>query len=196
MLNRYPPWKYFLLLGILLLALIYAAPNLFGEDPAVQISAKAGRLKHVMLLIAKGANINSSDVNGLTPLHYAAKGGFNDLVKLLLGCGANAEAKTEDNELPIDLVPKKNDSTKKIFRDFATSKTNLKEGDSLIHLAVIRKDLLTLRLLGEKEGVNKRNSKGETPLDYARRLGNQEMIRCLFRLGGRRFKEVRAETII
>lgn len=39
MLNRYPLWKN-LLLGItLLLGLIYAAPNLYGADPAVQISS-------------------------------------------------------------------------------------------------------------------------------------------------------------
>lgn len=33
-------WKYFLLLGLILLGLIYAAPNLYGENPAIQISAK------------------------------------------------------------------------------------------------------------------------------------------------------------
>jgi preprotein translocase subunit SecD len=38
--NRYPLWKYLLLVGMILLAVIYAAPNLFGDDPAVQISAK------------------------------------------------------------------------------------------------------------------------------------------------------------
>jgi len=38
MLNHYPLWKNLLLVGILLLGLIYAAPNLYGETPAVQIS--------------------------------------------------------------------------------------------------------------------------------------------------------------
>ncbi len=38
MLNQYPLWKYLLLSFILLLGLVYAAPNLYGEDPAVQIS--------------------------------------------------------------------------------------------------------------------------------------------------------------
>lgn len=37
--NRYPLWKNILLVGILLIGLIYAAPNLFPEDPAIQISA-------------------------------------------------------------------------------------------------------------------------------------------------------------
>lgn len=35
---QYPTWKYIVFLAIVLIGLIYAAPNLFGEDPAVQIS--------------------------------------------------------------------------------------------------------------------------------------------------------------
>lgn len=40
--NRYPLWKYLLMLGLVVLAALYALPNLFIEDPAVQISAKNG----------------------------------------------------------------------------------------------------------------------------------------------------------
>jgi preprotein translocase subunit SecD len=36
--NRYPLWKYALLLVALLIGLIYALPNLYGESPAVQVS--------------------------------------------------------------------------------------------------------------------------------------------------------------
>ncbi|SDK22846.1 protein translocase subunit SecD [Billgrantia gudaonensis] len=42
MLNRYPLWKYLLILVVLLLGLIYSLPNLFPEDPAVQISTERG----------------------------------------------------------------------------------------------------------------------------------------------------------
>jgi len=38
MLNQYPLWKYILLVVVLLFTSIYALPNLYGEDPAVQIS--------------------------------------------------------------------------------------------------------------------------------------------------------------
>jgi len=38
MINQYPLWKYLLLAMVLLLAATYALPNLYGEDPAVQIS--------------------------------------------------------------------------------------------------------------------------------------------------------------
>ncbi|ABS77612.1 protein translocase subunit SecD [Coxiella burnetii] len=38
--NRYPLWRYILLAVLIIISLIYALPNLYGEDPAIQISAK------------------------------------------------------------------------------------------------------------------------------------------------------------
>lgn len=40
--NRYPLWKNILLGLLLVLGIIYAAPNIYGEDPAVQISPASG----------------------------------------------------------------------------------------------------------------------------------------------------------
>ena len=38
MLNKYPAWKYILIILILAVGVIYALPNLYGEDPALQVS--------------------------------------------------------------------------------------------------------------------------------------------------------------
>jgi preprotein translocase subunit SecD len=38
MLNRYPLWKYLLIVAVLALGMIYAMPNLYPDDPAIQIS--------------------------------------------------------------------------------------------------------------------------------------------------------------
>jgi len=43
--NRYPLWKYAILLVALLVGLIYTAPNFFGEAPAVQVSSAKATLK-------------------------------------------------------------------------------------------------------------------------------------------------------
>lgn len=40
--NRFPPWKYALLVIVIGLGLVYALPNLYGEDPAVQVSSIRG----------------------------------------------------------------------------------------------------------------------------------------------------------
>jgi preprotein translocase subunit SecD len=42
MMNRYPIWKYVLIALVLLVGVIYALPNLYGEDPALQISPARG----------------------------------------------------------------------------------------------------------------------------------------------------------
>jgi preprotein translocase subunit SecD len=41
MLNKYPLWKYLLVLFFLLLGLFYAAPNLYAPDPALQITGES-----------------------------------------------------------------------------------------------------------------------------------------------------------
>ncbi|MDD5384306.1 MAG: protein translocase subunit SecD [Gallionella sp.] len=43
--NRYPLWKYLLILAVLLAGLIYALPNFYGESPAVQVSPLRASLK-------------------------------------------------------------------------------------------------------------------------------------------------------
>ncbi len=40
MLNKYPLWKYLLVLLVVLLGLFYAAPNLYAPDPALQITGE------------------------------------------------------------------------------------------------------------------------------------------------------------
>lgn len=39
--NKYPLWKYLLILFVLMIGFFYAAPNLFNPDPAVQISGES-----------------------------------------------------------------------------------------------------------------------------------------------------------
>ena len=62
MINKYPLWKYLLLIAVVTVGAIYALPNLYGDDPALQISVnRTGRvdtatLKQVESTLA-GANI-------------------------------------------------------------------------------------------------------------------------------------------
>ena len=43
--NRYPLWKYILILVAVLLGLLYTAPNYFGESPALQITTGKATVK-------------------------------------------------------------------------------------------------------------------------------------------------------
>ncbi len=44
MLNRFPLWKYLLIVVVLGIAFIYSAPNLYPDDPAVQVTGAAASL--------------------------------------------------------------------------------------------------------------------------------------------------------
>ncbi|CAM3125733.1 preprotein translocase subunit SecD [Pseudomonas gessardii] len=45
MLNKYPLWKYVLILAVLAIGFIYSAPNLYPDDPAIQISGASTSLQ-------------------------------------------------------------------------------------------------------------------------------------------------------
>jgi len=51
--NRYPLWKYILVLTVLLLGLVYSMPNIFGESPAVQITTAKSTTKLDPALLGK-----------------------------------------------------------------------------------------------------------------------------------------------
>src|SRR3989337_1725925 len=40
--NRYPTWKYVLIAIIIIIGIIYSFPNIYGSDPALQISSSRG----------------------------------------------------------------------------------------------------------------------------------------------------------
>ncbi len=70
--NRYPVWKYAIILVALLIGTLYTLPNLFGEAPAVQVSSSktaikvdAGTLSRVQdALTAAGITVDSMALEG------------------------------------------------------------------------------------------------------------------------------------
>jgi len=45
MLNKFPLWKYLLILAVLALGLVYSIPNLYPDDPSIQITGNSTALK-------------------------------------------------------------------------------------------------------------------------------------------------------
>ena len=107
--NRYPLWKYLLILAVLLVGLIYTLPNFFGESPAVQILPLRASMKADIALLGrveaalKAGNLNTEmvalDGNSIkarfadTDLQLKAK----DLLKAQLG---------EDYVVALNLLPR------------------------------------------------------------------------------------------
>ena len=59
-----------------------------------------GQTAATQLLIAKGARIDAKDKDNLTPLHMAVFGGHSDIIKLLIDCGAQVNAKGLNDVTP------------------------------------------------------------------------------------------------
>ncbi|HCG38617.1 MAG TPA: protein translocase subunit SecD [Pseudomonas sp.] len=81
MLNRFPLWKYLLILAVLAIAVIYSAPNLYPDDPAIQVTgastsqeigeADLGRISKALMdggIAVKSASLDEQGRGGLVRL--------------------------------------------------------------------------------------------------------------------------------
>ena len=66
--NRYPLWKHLLIAAVLAAGVVFALPNVFGEDPAVQISGERG----VMIDTGLAARVAGALEAGGVPAHSVA----------------------------------------------------------------------------------------------------------------------------
>ncbi|MCO5785481.1 protein translocase subunit SecD [Pseudomonas sp. G11-1] len=125
MLNRYPLWKYLLIVAVLALGLIYATPNLYPDDPAIQISGASStqtiqqadlqRIEQALNeagIETKGAELSSNASSGLVRLiRMSDQLPAQDIVRRTLGhdfvVAQNLAATTPDWLLNIGAGPMK-----------------------------------------------------------------------------------------
>ena len=62
MLNRYPLWKTLMVAFIVALGALYATPNLYGEDPAVQVSGLRGVEANVATLDTIKGHLSENNI--------------------------------------------------------------------------------------------------------------------------------------
>ncbi|WP_353272741.1 ankyrin repeat domain-containing protein [Wolbachia endosymbiont (group A) of Urophora cardui] len=73
-------------------------------DKKLLIAAKGGDLNKAIDLISKGANVNDTDTQGHTPLHWASWSSHLDVVEYLIVKGANINAKCNADGTPLDIA--------------------------------------------------------------------------------------------
>ena len=86
MLNHYPLWKYLLIIFLVVVSAFYALPNLYGEDPALQIAASG-----------RGVQVTDETMNHLTKSFE--KEGIQYRNAKLLETGLLYRFNTEDDQL-------------------------------------------------------------------------------------------------
>ncbi|QOJ78899.1 ankyrin repeat domain-containing protein [Infirmifilum lucidum] len=67
-------------------------------------AAARGDYGKVKELLDRGADVNTRDKYGWTPLHYAADGGHLEVARLLLDRGADVNTRDNDGRTPLDLA--------------------------------------------------------------------------------------------
>ncbi|KAH3840957.1 hypothetical protein DPMN_114415, partial [Dreissena polymorpha] len=121
-----------------------------GDNP-LHLAARLGRLELIQLMQEVGENLQRENLHGNTAMHFAARGGYIDVVKYLK---ANRCQLNPLNDL---------------------------DGDSPLHKAVTTQTMDTIETLADlgmnPNVVNKKN--GNTPLHSALECGAQEAMEAL-----------------
>ena len=79
--NRYPAWKYVIIVALLLIAALYTLPNFFGESPAVQVSSSKSNVKidsTTMARVEQALKEAGITANAITLDANSVKARFND----------------------------------------------------------------------------------------------------------------------
>ena len=92
-----------------------------GPDIEIWTAAKEGNAQAVKQHISYGTDINSSNLKGWTPLHYASSRGHSEIVSILLENGAYVNSSiiigTNKDKTPLDFaIQNNNQSEIKILR--------------------------------------------------------------------------------
>ena len=101
--------KHLLLTTIAAVVLVGCGPSQPPEPPTVKASGisiikaiRKGNIEAVKQHIAAGTDVNAKDEDGLTPLHYAAYCGHNEIAELLIAKGADVNAKDNAGTTTLD----------------------------------------------------------------------------------------------
>ena len=122
-------------------------------DKQLLDAAANGNSEQVERLISLGADVNTVDGRGYTPLHLAAVTGHTDILNLLIGEGADVNAKDDSGQTPLHLAASNG------------------------HTNIVK------LLIGAKADVNAQDRLNKTPLHWAVMFGRIETLDALIKAG-------------
>uniref|UniRef100_A0A673WAV5 Ankyrin repeat domain 27 n=1 Tax=Salmo trutta TaxID=8032 RepID=A0A673WAV5_SALTR len=142
--------------------------------------------KKFVCLQASGLGVNSSSVDGFTPLHVAALHGHTALVSLLSRNGANVNARNSQSATPLHLASQNSHIQVVTSLLECNAKLNKKDrygNTPLIHTCLRgHLDTATI-LLQSNASVNLSNNQGNTALHEAVKGGHLALVELLLQAG-------------
>jgi len=168
-------------------AFLIAVSALFGADLRLIDAVKKGDARTVRSLIAQHLDVNTAEVDGSTPLHWAAQRDNREIVDLLLAAGANAKAATRYNVTPLALAAMNGNAAiiERLLKAGVDANSTSEEGQTALMSASLngKADGVKVLLSHGADANAKEPVRGQTALMWAASEGNTTAVDLLVKSG-------------
>ena len=161
-------------------------------DSSIHAAALEGNIEAVKQHLASGADVNTKDSIGTTPLFLAVTKGQKEIVELLIAEGADVNAQRGDGKTPLDwaITYKQTENADLLRKHGGKSGAEFSN-----HIAAAFGNIEAVKQhLAAGADVNAKNVEGETPLDWAIGSDETETADLLRKHGGKTGEELKAAT--
>lgn len=167
----------------------------YHQTPLHLSCGVSANIEITKLLLKKKADVNVQERNGWTPLHCAANEGKLKICELLLNIdGIDVGSLNKDGTSALHYLVRSNPDTadqaqyEEVLRLYIGKRGDIdsqsKHGESALHQSCLRGNITAVKfLLKNKAQINILNKIGETPLHYAVRASQKEIIQLLLEYG-------------
>src|SRR5688572_3314577 len=176
-----------LLLTLALAASVSAADSTVTRDTRLIDAVKAGNNTAAVTLLQKKIDVNTTEADGTTALHYAVRNDDLALVDRLLRAGADAKAATRYGATPIALACENGSAAvvERLIKAGVSPNATGRLGETPLHLcARTGKPDAVKALIARGATVDTiENWRGQTPLMWAAAEGHADAMRVLIEAG-------------
>ena len=181
MLNRYPLWKYLMVVFTIAIAALYALPNIYGEDPAIQVTGARGASLDMSTL---DSVTEALDEKGLSHKSIALENGsilvrFNDTDTQISARDVINEALGKDKIVALNLAPATPDWLEAVGA--APMKLGLDLRGGVHFLMEVDMDAAMEKLVSQQEEAFRSELREEKIRYRAIRPSGQESVEVLLR---------------
>jgi len=171
---------------------LFLLNELFISSVSFGIEAEANSeelrlLEAIKAVVVQRADVNEFSTDGQTPLNWASREGYTEIVKFFLANGVEVNLADADGETP--LICSSYQGYAKIVKllldnDAKVNQADTTDGETPLFTASQEGHFDVVKLLLEAGAdVNKENEDGETPLFIASQEGHFDVIKLLLEAG-------------
>ncbi|OXU17052.1 hypothetical protein TSAR_006359 [Trichomalopsis sarcophagae] len=161
----------------------------FGKESALQYAVFRKFISLATILIYRGANLESANVDGMTSLHTALIIGDVDLIKMLIQRGANVKAVDNSGKTALHFIAESNVENVEIAEQLLNmglriNQTEFKRNLGPLHVALLTgKDKLVKLFVRHGADVTAKISNGVSPLSLANLYCSAKTMRLMIARG-------------